>query len=71
MVISSVDNGITWFEPLDITSQITKANWKDDFMFITSGKGIQTKDGLLLHCLVNLNKERMCLEVKILVKHGF
>ena len=55
MVISSVDNGITWSEPLDITSQITKANWKDDFMFITSGKGIQTKDGLLLHCLVNLD----------------
>ena len=56
MVVSSVDNGITWSEPLDITSQITKANWKDDFMFITSGKGIQTNDGVLLHCLVNLDK---------------
>jgi sialidase-1 len=25
-------------------------------MFITSGRGTQTKDGTLLHCLVNLNK---------------
>ena len=24
-------------------------------MFITSGRGTQTKDGTLLHCLVNLN----------------
>ena len=38
----------------DITSQIAKKIGKD-FMFITSGRGTQTKDGTLLHCLVNLN----------------
>ena len=33
-----------------------KRNWKNDFKFITSGRGIQTKKGTLLHCLVNLQK---------------
>jgi len=51
----SKDNGKTWSNPVDITSQITKKEWKNDFKFITSGRGIQTKSGKLLHCLVNLN----------------
>ena len=54
--ISSIDNGESWSSPIDITSQISKPNWDKDFKFITSGKGIQTKDGTLLHCLVNLQK---------------
>ncbi|MDY7394739.1 sialidase family protein [Aureibaculum sp. 2210JD6-5] len=53
-VTKSSDNGKTWSEPEDITSQITKPEWHNDFKFITSGRGIQTKDGLLLHCMVNL-----------------
>lgn len=56
MVIKSSDNGKNWSVPKDITSQITKKDWDKDFMFITSGRGTQTKDGTLLHCLVNLNK---------------
>ena len=54
--ISSIDNGESWSSPIDITSQISKSNWDKDFKFITSGRGIQTKDGTLLHCLVNLQK---------------
>ena len=56
MVIQSSDNGENWSEPIEITNNIIKKGWEKDFMFITSGRGIQTKDGTLLHCLVNLNK---------------
>lgn len=54
--IKSTDNGITWSNPTDITSQITKIYWHNDFKFITSGRGIQTKDGKLLHTIVNLQR---------------
>lgn len=53
-VIKSSDNGKTWSKPKNITKQISKPSWKKDFKFITSGRGIQTKSGTLLHCLVNL-----------------
>lgn len=53
-VIQSEDNGKTWSEPVDITNQITKPEWHNNFKFITSGRGIQTSDGRLLHTLVNL-----------------
>ncbi len=56
MVIKSSDQGENWSEPVEITNNIIKKGWEKDFMFITSGRGIQTKDGTLLHCLVNLNK---------------
>lgn len=54
--VSSSDHGKTWSEPMDITSQITKPEWHDDFKFITSGRGIQISDGTLLHTLVNLEE---------------
>lgn len=50
----SSDHGKTWGEAKDITDQIAKAGWKKDFKFITSGRGFQTRDGDLLHTLVNL-----------------
>ena len=53
-VSRSGDNGKTWSEPVDITSQISKPKWHNDFKFITSGRGIQTRSGKLLHTLVNL-----------------
>jgi len=54
-MVKSGDNGKTWSKPVDITSQITKPNWHKDFKFITSGRGIQTRDGTLLHTVVNLS----------------
>ena len=32
----------------------SKPEWKNNFKFITSGRGFQTNNGTLLHCLVNL-----------------
>ncbi|MDY0215574.1 MAG: sialidase family protein [Bacteroidales bacterium] len=55
-VIKSTDNGKTWSQPEDISSQITKPEWHHDFKFITSGRGIQTQSGKLIHTLVNLEK---------------
>ena len=52
--VKSSDNGKNWSNPVDITSQITKPEWKKDFKFITSGRGIQTQSGKLIHTLVNL-----------------
>ena len=53
-VMKSGDNGKTWGKFEDITSQITKPEWHKDFKFITSGRGIQTRSGKLLHTMVNL-----------------
>lgn len=55
-MISSKDNGQSWSTPMDLTSQITLPEWQKDFKFITSGKGIQTKSGALIHTIVNLEK---------------
>ncbi len=55
-VVRSSDNGLTWSAPEDITSQISKTDWTTDFKFITSGRGIQTSTGMLLHTVVNLDK---------------
>jgi len=54
-VMKSSDNGKTWSKPEDITTQIAKPEWHKDFKFITSGRGIQTSTGKLLHCMANLN----------------
>ena len=53
--VKSKDNGFTWSKSVDITSQIAKPEWKNDFKFITSGRGTQTREGVLLHTMVNLN----------------
>ncbi|NCD42198.1 MAG: exo-alpha-sialidase, partial [Bacteroidia bacterium] len=53
-VIQSTNNGKSWSDPKDVTAQISKPEWKYDFKFITSGRGIQTQNGRLLHTLVNL-----------------
>ena len=48
--------------PKDITTAISKPEWKNDFKFITSGRGIQTKSGKLLHTLVNMQRGVYLLE---------
>jgi sialidase-1 len=55
-VAKSHDNGASWSKGEDITPQITKPGWERDFQFITSGRGIQTRSGTLLHTLVNLKR---------------
>ena len=57
-VQESIDNGKTWSEPKDITTDIRPSSWpKNGFVFITSGSGMQTKSGVLLHTLVWVNKQ--------------
>ena len=54
----SADNGKTWGDPKEITADIRPAGWpKNGFVFITSGSGIQTKDGTLLHTIVWVGKQ--------------
>jgi hypothetical protein len=55
-VQESSDNGATWSKPREISKDIAVAGWpcgaeegKGGFIFISSGSGIQTKDGTLLH----------------------
>lgn len=55
-VQSSKDHGKTWSKPRDITDDIAKPEWKMDFKFITSGRGIQRNNGDLVHTLVNLKR---------------
>ena len=55
-VMRSTDNGQTWSEPEDITSQVAPEEWREDFKFLTSGQGTATRDGRLLHTMVNLQK---------------
>lgn len=50
----SKDHGRSWGEPRDITEELAKADWKKSFFFITSGRGIQRRNGDYLHTLVNL-----------------
>ena len=55
-VVSSKDHGLTWGEPRDITEQIAEPDWRRDTKFITSGRGIQSRSGTLLHTYVNLER---------------
>ena len=61
-VQESDDNGKTWSKPRDISSDIAFPEWpfgkrdsEGGFIFITSGSGIQAKDGTLLHTIVHVN----------------
>ena len=60
-VQESADNGVTWSSPREITKSIEVPGWgfgrhmdAGGFIFISSGSGIQTKDGTLLHTLVHV-----------------
>ena len=61
-VQESADNGQTWSKPRDISNDIAFPEWpfgkarnNGGFIFISSGSGIQTKDGTLLHTIVHVN----------------
>lgn len=55
-MMKSSDNGKSWSKPVDITPQIAKPEWHNNFKIVTSGRGIQTRSGTLLHTLVIVNK---------------
>jgi len=52
----SADHGKTWSEPEDFTEQVAGPELKNSFKFITSGRGIQTSDGTLMHNYVQVGK---------------
>jgi len=53
----SSDNGETWSKPKDIRDDIMPASVKErDFVFITSGWGIQTRSGALIHTICHVGK---------------
>lgn len=61
-VQSSSDSGQTWSSPTEITAAIRRPQWtRSSFVFITSGKGVQLKDGTLLHTMVWVDEKRACL----------
>ncbi len=56
-VQTSKDHGKTWGPARDITKELTPAGWpKLAFKFITSGRGMQTRDGKIYHTLVNTRR---------------
>ena len=60
-VQESSDDGKSWSEPQEITKSIAIPSWpfgrhmnNGGFIFITSGSGMQAKDGTLVHTLVHV-----------------
>ena len=56
IVHRSEDNGVTWNEPVDFTDQVAGDELKGSFKFVTSGRGIQTRDGVLMHNYVRVGE---------------
>ncbi len=56
VVQKSSDHGKTWGKPIDFTDQVAGPDLKNSFKFITSGRGIRTRDGLLLHNFVRVGQ---------------
>lgn len=56
-VQSSKDHGKTWSKPKDIRDDIMPKHVKErDFVFITSGRGVQTRSGALIHTICHVGK---------------
>lgn len=56
LLLHSDDAGHTWSAPTNITDTLIPASWREDFVFITSGRGVQAASGTLLHTLVHLEQ---------------
>jgi sialidase-1 len=52
----SSDHGKNWGKPIDFTDQVAGPELKNAFKFVTSGRGIQTHDGTLMHNYVRVGK---------------
>ena len=55
-VQKSSDHGKSWGAPVDMTDKVAGPELKNAFKFITSGRGIQTRDGKLIHNFVRVGK---------------
>ena len=54
---TSDDHGKTWSEPKDIRDEVLPGHLtRRDFVFVTSGRGTQTRSGLLAHTVVHVGK---------------
>ena len=61
-VQESADGGMTWSAPREITDALRHPEWtREAFVFITSGHGIQLRDGTLLHTMVWVDEHKVCL----------
>ena len=61
-VQQSADGGICWSKPREITDALHRPEWsRESFVFVTSGHGIQLKDGTLLHTMTWVNAHKVCL----------
>ncbi len=56
IVQKSSDHGKTWGTPVDFTDQVAGPELRHAFKFITSGRGIQTREGVLIHNYVRVGK---------------
>jgi sialidase-1 len=57
VLVKSEDDGLTWSEPINITSQVKKPEWH--LMFNGPGKGITMKDGTLVFAAQFKDKEKI------------
>lgn len=55
--VRSTDLGKSWSKPVDFTEQVMREGWEKPFAFITSGNGVQTRDGRLLHTLTHVGEK--------------
>ncbi|NBU86299.1 MAG: exo-alpha-sialidase, partial [Verrucomicrobia bacterium] len=54
---TSDDHGKTWSQPRDIRDEILQDHLtRRDFVFVTSGRGMQTRSGLIIHTVVHVGK---------------
>jgi hypothetical protein len=56
LVQKSLDHGKSWGPPKDVTDQIRSPALTDEFVFVTSGRGIQLRNGVLMHNFVHVGK---------------
>jgi len=54
LVQKSSDHGQTWQDAVDITDQVREPSLQLEFTFVTSGRGIQTRSGRLMHNFVHV-----------------
>ncbi len=55
MVMYSDNHGLSWSRPRNISGEIVQPEWRKDFVFITSGNGFCSEDGILFHTLVHVD----------------